>query len=266
MARSAAAGARARPSRRGAAHAPVRRPRAAPAPKRRVSGAAAPARKAKPAPGRAKAPARTPKATHARRTQTAPAGAPLAIRVLRAPFVRACCARCNRMLGRLVHGQGWIVLVGVLLAGIVFANVYLLQLNRTIAGTAKRATVVKNENARLRLQLAKLASTERIQRAAISQGLLLPAPGDVRYLRANPLIDSRLAAKRMVAPGSEQLASAPAPEPQAPAAAATPVTAVPQPPAQPAPQATAPPPSAPVTPPAAAVPTAGAGTTAAPTG
>jgi cell division protein FtsL len=249
MARSAAA-ARSRPARRGAAHAPVRRPRAVAAPKRRVSGAAAPARRPEPAPRRS------------------PAGAPLAIRVVRAPFVRACHARCNRLLDRLVHGQGWIVLVGVLLAGIVFSNVYLLQLNRSIAGTAKRATVVKNENAGLRLQLAKLASTERIQRAAISQGLLLPAPGDVRYLRANPMMDSRLAAKRMVAPGSEQVASAPAPEPQAAPVAATPVTAAPQPQAQaqPAPEATATPPSAPITPPAAAVPTAGAGTTAAPTG
>ena len=282
MARSAAA-ARARPAaRRGAAHAPARRPRAAAAPKRRVSGSA-PARTSKATTVRNRkagatrtakaAPSRGSKAAPTRRPRTAPSGAPLAIRVVRAPFVRSAHVRVNRMLDRLLHGQGWIALVGLLLAGIVFTNVYLLQMNRDIAGTAQRATVVKHENARLRLQLARLASTERIQRAAVGQGLLLPAPGDVRYLRANPMIDSRLAARRMVPPGSQGATSAPAPQPQAtPVSTTPPATAAPQPQpqAQSAPVATATPPStpapAPITPPAAVVPTAGAGTTAAPTG
>jgi cell division protein FtsL len=121
------------------------------------------------------------------------------------------------VLDALLHGQGWIALVGVLLAGIVFFNVYLLQLNRDIAATSERAAAVKRENARLRLDVARLGSSERIQLAAAEQGLVLPAPGEVRYLRANPAVDGRRAAKRVEPPGLAVAPAPLAPEPVAPA-------------------------------------------------
>ena len=92
--------------------------------------------------------------------------------------------------------------------------------NRDIAVTSERAAAVKRENARLRLEVARLGSSERIQQAAAQLGLVLPAPGEVRYLRSNPSVDGRRAAKRVEAP---ELATAPppmAPEPMAPEAAA----------------------------------------------
>jgi cell division protein FtsL len=104
--------------------------------------------------------------------------------------------RAGAVLDALLHGQAWIALVGVLLVGIVFFNVDLLQLNRSIATSTNRAAQVKQQNARLRLEVARLASTERIQRTAANQGLVLPAPGDVRYLRANPSVDGAEAAVR----------------------------------------------------------------------
>jgi cell division protein FtsL len=90
----------------------------------------------------------------------------------------------------------------VLLVGIVFFNVDLLKLNRDIAHTADKAARMKRENSNLRLQLAKLASSERIQRAAARRGLELPAPGEVRYLRLHPGADARKAARQITEPGA----------------------------------------------------------------
>jgi cell division protein FtsL len=126
------------------------------------------------------------------------------------------------VLDALLSGRGWIVLVGVLLAGIVFFNVDLLRMNREIALTAEKGTALKRENARLREKAALLGSSERIQDAAAKLGLVMPAAGDVRYLRAHPRADARLAARRVVAPTA---AAAPAPVAPAPATDPTAVTA-----------------------------------------
>jgi cell division protein FtsL len=98
----------------------------------------------------------------------------------------------------------------VLLAGIVFFNVDLLQMNRDITQMADRASALKRENARLRLDLARLASSERIQETAAGLGLVLPAPGEVRYLKSRPLVDAKNASKRMTAPDGSDVESAPA--------------------------------------------------------
>src|SRR5205085_5560299 len=89
--------------------------------------------------------------------------------------------------------------VGILLAGIVFFNVGVLQLNHGIAGTDTRATQLERQNGQLTQQLASLASSERIQSLAIAQGLVLPQPGDVHYLRARPG-DAKRALRVMASP------------------------------------------------------------------
>jgi cell division protein FtsL len=105
-----------------------------------------------------------------------------------------------RMLDALLSGRVWIGLVGVLLAGIVFFNVDLLRMNREITHMADRAAQLKRENARIREDVAGLASSERIQQAAAGLGLVLPVPAQVRYLKSNPLIDARTASKRIIPP------------------------------------------------------------------
>jgi cell division protein FtsL len=105
-----------------------------------------------------------------------------------------------RLLDALLSGRAWIGLVGVLLAGIVFFNVDLLRMNREITHMADRAAQLKRENADIRGDVAQLASSERIQQAAAELGLVLPAPGEVRYLKSNPMIDARNASKRIIAP------------------------------------------------------------------
>jgi cell division protein FtsL len=145
----------------------------------------------------------------------------LPVRVLNAPFARAARRGTSGMLDALLSGRGWIALVFVLLAGIVFFNVDLLQMNREIAGNDQKISALKREIARNRLDVARLASSERIQESAAQLGLVLPAPGDVRYLKARPRLDPHQAAKRITAPNTAYVPPEPidtTPEPVAPAA------------------------------------------------
>jgi len=196
-----------------------------------------PAPRAKPAArsAPAKAATRTAPARHAARRRTASQRGPAAhrrasggsatapaialpVRVLNAPFARAARARTGSLLDALLSGRGWIALVFVLLAGIVFFNVDLLQMNRDIARNADRISALKRENARLILDEARLASSERIQQEAVQLGFVLPAPGEVRYLKARPTRDAGQAVKHITAPNLTYVAPEPvATEPVAPA-------------------------------------------------
>jgi cell division protein FtsL len=178
---------------RGAAAAALRRahpqPRTGrPAPARRRSGHAAPQ------------PAKRAVSRTARALRPTAAPARLPVRVLDAPFARAVRARTSRLLDALLSGRGWIALVFLLLAGIVFFNVDLLQMNRDIARNSERISTLKRENARLLLDQARLANSERIQEEAAKLGLVLPAPGEVRYLKARPSVDARRAARTIPLP------------------------------------------------------------------
>jgi cell division protein FtsL len=210
MARAAAAAA-ARPAQRRSSAQPAQRHTAQPAKRRN----------ARPAPqhaARRRAPAgRRPVSQRRMSGASAPAVA-LPLRVLNAPFARAARARTGSVLDALLSGRGWIALVFVLLAGIVFFNVDLLQMNRDIARDAGRISALKRENARLVLEEARLASSERIQEEAVQLGFVLPAPGEVRYLKSRPTRDAGQAVRRITAPNPSFVAPEPiAPEPVAPA-------------------------------------------------
>ncbi|MGI8750224.1 MAG: hypothetical protein ACR2J6_06715 [Thermoleophilaceae bacterium] len=150
-------------------------------------------------------------------------------------------------MDRLLAGRLWIGLVFLLLVGIVFFNVDLLRMNRDIAVTAEKAETVKRQNALLRGDLARLGSSERIQEVAAESGLVLPAPGEVRYLRTNPGVDARNALGRLRpgpqtgdaggsplsqgsegAPGQGQAQPTAGPQTSTPQAQAAPVQAAPQ--------------------------------------
>ena len=184
----------------------------------RAATAAAPARHST-----RRRPAGSQRAAPARRVSGPAAGPAIAlpVRVINAPFARAARRRTGGVLDALLAGRGWIALVFVLLAGIVFFNVDLLQMNRDIAGNDQRISALTREIARNRLDVARLASSERIQESAAQMGLVLPAPGDVRYLKAHPGRDGRQAAKRITAPNTAVVPPEPidtAPEPVTPTA------------------------------------------------
>jgi cell division septation protein DedD len=149
------------------------------------------------------------------------------------------------LLDRLIRGPGWILCIGALLVGVVFFNVSLLELNRGITANSDHAAELRRANAELRLTVAKLASSERIQLAARQRGFVLPPPGEVRYLRASRLRDARLAARR-IAPPSGQAVPPPAP---APVQQQSPAPVQPQ-PAAPVPAQQQPPPAQQEPPPA----------------
>ena len=215
MARAAAATA-ARPAPRGKAPARAKPATARTQPAQRRNAQAAPRRNAHAVRTRAPAQRRTAAQRRVSGAAGAPAGA-LPVRVINAPFARAARRRTSGVLDALLSGRGWIALVFVLLAGLVFFNVDLLQMNRDIARNADKISAVKRENARLLLAEARLASSERIQESAALLGLVLPAPGEVRYLKARPMRDAGQAVKRITAPNLTYVAPEPmAPEPVAP--------------------------------------------------
>jgi cell division protein FtsL len=165
-------------------------------PERRSSGQA-PARK-RPAGAATTAPRRVPQprpgaATTTARPRSAPAAAPLVQRLIH--------GRTGALIDRLLRGRACVALVFVLLVGIVFFNVALLQLNEGIAQTNAKSTALEQQNAKLRRQVAPLASSERIQREAVKRGYSLPAAGDVGYIRGTTATNAKRAVARMTAPG-----------------------------------------------------------------
>jgi hypothetical protein len=93
-------------------------------------------------------------------------------------------------------------------------------MNREITQMAEKATQIKRENDRLRHDYARLASSERIQEAALALGLVYPAAGEVRYLASKPKLDAHNASKRIIPPAET---ATPAPT----ATSATPPTTLP---------------------------------------
>jgi cell division protein FtsL len=119
-----------------------------------------------------------------------------------APLVRRLIhGRTGAFLDGVLRGRACVGIVFVLLAGVVFANVSLLEMNKGIAATNAEATGIEQENAKLRRQIAPLASSERIQTEAVKHGYSLPAAGDVRYITGDVDKNARRAAQRMTAPG-----------------------------------------------------------------
>jgi hypothetical protein len=100
------------------------------------------------------------------------------------------------LLDRLVRGRTWVGLLGVLLFGVVALNVSLLKLNAVAGRNAETARTLSIKNARLRSQVSRLASSQRLQREGEKLGLVMPAARKLRYLSAGPA-DARRAARAL---------------------------------------------------------------------
>jgi cell division protein FtsL len=177
--------------------------------------AAAPATRTAPA-RRRSGPAAKPKPAQqpARQRQAAPS-----------PVARVLSGRGMPLIDRLLRGRGWVVIVGALLAGIVFLNVSVLELNRGIAQTDASAAGLERTNSALRERVAKLDSGERIQQLAARKGFVMPQPGDVTFVRPRPHVDAKLAAQRITPPAPTTATAAPTTTATAPTTATTTATA-----------------------------------------
>jgi cell division protein FtsL len=162
------------------------------------------------------APAPRPAAPRRRSGATVPTRAPAKRRRTAPSVVRVLEAPAARLLDTLLQGRAWIVLIGVLLTGIVFFNVSLLGLNQGITRNSERAQSLQQQNAQLRLQVADLASSERIANLAARKGMVMPAAGKVTYLRSHTRTDAKRALARMEAP-------TPSPSALTPSAVSSPV-------------------------------------------
>ena len=127
------------------------------------------------------------------------------------------------LVDRVLRGRTWVGVIGVLLAGIVYLNVSVLETNRGIAQNSAKATALEQTNSTLRGQVARLDSAERIQQLAEARGYHLPLPGDVVYVKPSAA-NGKLAAQQLAA-GSPQPAVSATPTAAAPPPAATPPAA-----------------------------------------
>jgi cell division protein FtsL len=105
-----------------------------------------------------------------------------------------------RWLDRLLRGQGWIVLIGVALMGIVAMQVSLLKLNAGIGTSIERSGALERQNADLRAEVSRLSSEARIASVAGKIGLVMPDAGEVRYVGVRGERDALKAAAIMRAP------------------------------------------------------------------
>jgi cell division protein FtsL len=77
----------------------------------------------------------------------------------------------------------WIVVSGILLAGVVFVNVAVLQLNLSLDSTNSQRTKLIAQNAALESQYSALVASQRIQQQAVRQlGLQYSDPSTYGYV------------------------------------------------------------------------------------
>jgi cell division protein FtsL len=126
------------------------------------------------------------------------------------PIARVLETPAARLLDALLLGRAWVLLIGALLAGIVFFNVSLLGLNQGITRDSARAQVIEQQNARLRLTVAALGSSDRIQQLAEKRGMVMPAAGQVDYVNSRGS-DARRALRTIELPATQRPAATTAP-------------------------------------------------------
>jgi hypothetical protein len=92
----------------------------------------------------------------------------------------------HRLLERLIGGRVWIVLIGILLAGIVTLQLSLLKLNAGIGRAVERSAVLQQENALLRASNSRWSDPAWVTDQAGKMGFVTPPQGSARFLIASP--------------------------------------------------------------------------------
>jgi hypothetical protein len=119
----------------------------------------------------------------------APARAPARKRVrpgLDDKHARPAPKRRARAKGGVAGGLAWIVVAGVLLAGIVALNVAVLRLNMRLDHMNTEREQLRAENASLGAQLSAAASSPRIQALAKARGFVPADPATIGYVDVAP--------------------------------------------------------------------------------
>jgi len=107
----------------------------------------------------------------------------------------------SRMMDRLVRSRVWIGVIACALIGLVAMQVSMLKLNSGIGRAVQTSSTLERSNSTLRAEISRLSAGDRITRLAEADGMVMPAPSDVKYLRADGARgDAARAAQRMHAP------------------------------------------------------------------
>jgi hypothetical protein len=131
------------------------------------------------------------------------ARAPLGARFL--AFVRA--LPDHSLLDRVVRGRAWILMLGVMLAGIVAMQVEVLKLGASMGRSIQASTGLQSRNELLRASVASLADDQRIERLAAGMGMIMPAPDGVGFLAAHPRPNVQQALGNIHAPNADSFLS-----------------------------------------------------------
>jgi hypothetical protein len=101
---------------------------------------------------------------------------------------------------RLVRGRFWIAVIACALLGIVAMQVTMLKLNAGISRSVDRVAALQRDNEVLSATIAAKTSVTSIQLAGTRLGLVMPPPGEFRYLTSDPQHDVANALREMTSP------------------------------------------------------------------
>lgn len=104
----------------------------------------------------------------------------------------------SRLMDRLVRSRAWIVVIACGLIGLVGLQVTLLKLNSGIGRAVQTEATLERSNSALRADISSLSDGDRIQQLAEADGMVMPAPNDVTYLRAGNAHDDAVRAVRHI--------------------------------------------------------------------
>jgi len=179
------------PKRKAAPVRPAPRKKAAPsrAPRTRPKPRAAAAAPARTAPARKTAPRRAPRRVGG---QLIPLAGRTAVAVGHLPD--------SGLVVRMTRGRAWIVVLGVLLAGIVALNVLTLSFSAAASRIDQQAVVLDKENSILGGRHARLYGTGAMRNAAGALGLAMPPSDQIHFTDAGA-DDVAVAVRRLAAAG-----------------------------------------------------------------
>jgi hypothetical protein len=102
---------------------------------------------------------------------------------------------------RMTRGRAWIAVLGTLLVGIVALNVVSLGMTASSGQVSVQVDALERANSSLRADIAEKLSATKVQDAATTLGLAVPAPGEIGYLNYSDSVLAQ-AAKRLAGQAS----------------------------------------------------------------
>jgi cell division protein FtsL len=91
----------------------------------------------------------------------------------------------GKLLDSIVRGRAWIPMLGVLLVGIVGMRVEVLKLGSSVGTEMQQASQLESANAVMLKQVSALSGNQRIEQLATKQGMVMPLPLDLHFVKAS---------------------------------------------------------------------------------